>query len=143
MLFLSIHPDYVDAIVEGRKTVELRKQKPRAEIGSMIVIYATTPRCQIVATALLSKIVVRPPESMWRLVGKDAAVSKSEFSCYFEDRETAVGIFLTNVRVLDDPISLEELRQWWQKFHPPQQYRYLTVDQQELISSRCASVVAC
>lgn len=141
MLFLSIHPDYVNAIVEGRKTIELRKRKPNVEIGSGVVIYATTPRCEIVATAQVSRILVKSPDILWRSVGKKAAVSRTEFTCYFEDRDIAVAIFLANVSVLDRPISLDELRQWWSKFHPPQQYRYLTEEQQEFVYSRRSSLV--
>ncbi len=56
MLFLSIHPRYVEAILDGRKTVELRKRMPRAEIGTQLVIYASMPKCAVVASAVIDRI---------------------------------------------------------------------------------------
>ncbi len=136
MLFLSIHPEHVQAIVEGRKTVELRKRQPRADVGSSVVIYATTPRCEVVAAATLYKVQVATPDDLWRQVSDGTAVSRKAFDAYFKDAQTAVGIHLTNINVFDSPLKLSELRHRWDGFHPPQQFRYLDSKQQAFIRSR-------
>ena len=143
MLFLSIHPQYVQAILEGRKTVELRKRRPRAEVGSTVVIYATMPQCEVVATAIVGEIQSAEPAKLWRHVRDTAAVSKTTYDEYFADTETAVGIRFSEVRRFNDPIPLGDLRERWQGFHPPQQFRYLSDGQQELIALRRSSVVPC
>lgn len=136
MLFLSIHPEYVQAILEGRKTVELRKRRPRAEVGSTVVIYATMPRCEVVATAIVERIQSAEPARLWRHVRCAAAVSKHAYDHYYAGTDTAVGIHLSRIRQFDEPIPLGDLRDRWQGFHPPQQFRYLSNCQQELISLR-------
>lgn len=141
MLFLSIHPRFVQAIVENRKTVELRKRRPSAHVGSTVVIYATMPQCEVVATARLENVECESPRKLWTSVRHSAGVSKAEFEAYFFNREIAVGIFLADVRVLNHPVKLAELRRLWSGFQPPQQYRYLDSKQQRLISSRTSTIV--
>ncbi|TWU06298.1 ASCH domain-containing protein [Stieleria varia] len=136
MLFLSIHPKHVQAIVEGRKTVELRKRKPSIEPGSMVVIYATTPKCEVVAVAAVGAIQVGKPSEIWRECGELAAVSARVFDDYFYGAEKAVGIHLSNIGVFKTPVSLPELRRRWDGFQPPQQYRYLNPSQQKFITTR-------
>lgn len=143
MLFLSIHPEHVQAIVEGRKTVELRKRKPNIDPGYMVVIYATTPKCEVVAVATVVALQVEEPNAIWRNCGKLAAVSEQEFRDYYEGAEKAVGIHLSNIAVLKKPISLRELRQRWDGFQPPQQYRYLDTSQQNFITTRETTLRGC
>ncbi|KAA5541885.1 ASCH domain-containing protein [Roseiconus nitratireducens] len=143
MLFLSIHPEHVQAIVEGRKSVELRKRKPSIAPGCMAVIYATTPKCEVVAVATVVALQVGEPNEIWRNSGKLAAVSKQDFREYYEGAEKAVGIHLSNIAVLRKPISLKELRRRWCGFQPPQQYRYLDTSQQNFIATRETTQSGC
>lgn len=136
MLFLSIHPEHVKSIVEGRKTVELRKRKPSIDPGARVVIYATMPKCEVVAVATIEAIHVGEPSKIWRDWGELAAVSRRLFNDYYDGAEKAVGIHLSNIAVLSMPISLQELRRHWDGFQPPQQYRYLDPSQQKLLSNR-------
>ncbi len=136
MLFLSIHPQFARSILDGRKTVELRKRRPRAEVGTQVVIYATTPTCEVVATATVAKIESSPPSKLWSDVRKFADVEKRAFDAYFLNCQLAVGIHLSDVHVLKNPIPLSELRRLWDNFHPPQQFRYLTQTQQQFIHSQ-------
>lgn len=135
MLFLSIHPQYVQAIVDGRKTVELRKRKPSAAIGSSVVIYATMPRCEVVAVATLGRIELTTPSQLWKRIGSLTAVSKIQFDDYYRSSSVAVGLHLEDVRVLTETLSLSAMRRLWRQFQPPQQFRYLDSDQQRLIRS--------
>lgn len=136
MLFLSIHPRYVQAILDGRKSVELRKRIPRAKVGSQLVIYASMPTCAVVASAIIDRIDATEPDQLWKAVRKLAAVTRSEFDEYFRNHLFAVGIHFSQVKVFEKPIALAELRETWQTFHPPQQFRYLSIDQQKSITSR-------
>jgi predicted transcriptional regulator len=136
MLFLSIHPRYVDAILDGRKTVELRKRVPRAKAGTQLVIYASMPKCAVVASAVIDRIDTMESERMWQKVRKVAAVSRQEFDEYFQNHALAVGIHFSHVKVFENPITLTELRETWNTFHPPQQFRYLDEMQQKSIMTR-------
>lgn len=141
MLFLSIHPRYVDAIVDGRKSVELRKRRPNAKTGSSVVIYATTPRCEVVATAVLGAIEVLAPDRLWRTVEPSVAIQRSEFDKYFASADVAVAIHLRDISVLESPIPLIDLRSRWSGFHPPQQFRYLNDTQSKFIATQRSRLV--
>ncbi|TWU58504.1 50S ribosomal protein L22/unknown domain fusion protein [Rubripirellula tenax] len=143
MLFLSIHPEHVKAIVEGRKTVELRKRQPSVDPGFAVVIYATMPTCEAVAVATVEAIQVGKPKTIWRNCGKLTAVSAQAFNDYFDGADKAVGIHLSNIAVFKEPVSLRELRKRWDGFQPPQQYRYLDSKQQKFIATREKTVGGC
>jgi predicted transcriptional regulator len=136
MLFLSIHPEYVQAIVKGSKTVELRKRRPKVGLGSTVVIYATMPQCEIVAKATLARVQSGTPQQLWTVVKNYSAVTKSTFLEYFAESELAVAIHLKDICVFKEPLKLSDLRRCWQGFHPPQQFRYLDPNQQKFIAKQ-------
>lgn len=136
MLFLSIHPEHVEAIIDGRKTVELRKRKPSIAPGFKVVIYATMPQCEVVAVGTIEAIHVGEPGVIWNDFGKLTAVSEETFGDYFDGSDKAVGIELSKIVTFKTPVSLRELRQKWDGFQPPQQYRYLDPKQRRFIKTR-------
>lgn len=136
MLFLSIHPEHVRSIVAGRKTVELRKRKPSIQPGSRVVIYATTPECEVVGIATIEAIHVATPTVLWRNHGKRASVTRQAFDAYYAESDRAIGIEIKGFEIFAKPVPLLELRQRWDGFQPPQQYRYLDQTQQRFISGR-------
>ncbi|MBB3207356.1 putative transcriptional regulator [Rhodopirellula rubra] len=136
MLFLSIHPEHVRSIAAGRKTVELRKRKPSIEPGSRVVIYATTPECEVVGVATIEAIHVETPTEIWRSHGKQASVTRQAFDAYYAEADKAIGIEIKGFESFAKPVSLRELRQRWAGFQPPQQYRYLDQKQQRFITER-------
>jgi len=140
MLFLSIHPEHVEAIVDGRKALELRKRKPSIAPGFKVVIYATMPQCEAVAVGTVVAIHVGSPSVIWRNWGKLTAVSEELFDDYFDGADKAVGIQLSNIATFAKPISLRELRQQWDGFQPPQQYLYLDPQQRRFIATRAKSL---
>ena len=123
MLLLSIHPRYVDLILSGEKTVELRRRQPRIKTGQGL-IYATAPRMQLSATFQISRVQVGPLELLWQLVRDRAGVSRAKFDSYFQGLTVGVGIEIGRVQEFG-PYSLAELRSAWDGFHPPQGFRYV------------------
>lgn len=126
VLFLSIHPEFVSAIAQGVKTVELRRQVPRCKPGDWIAIYSSSPVMRLEAVAKITSITVSSPKSVWEQWSNKCGVSKLVFDNYFLDARRAVAIELNSYRSLPSPISLVELRARWQGFNPPQGFRYLT-----------------
>ncbi|MCC6511717.1 MAG: ASCH domain-containing protein [Pirellulaceae bacterium] len=135
MLLLSIHQKYVDLILDGRKTVELRKRIPRASVNEEIAIYCCVPRMAIVATAKIADIQAIEPGSFWELHGKATGVTRLQFNEYYANSTKAVGLFLKNVVAFEIPLGLSELRKAWPGFHPPQQFRYLSASQTAYLRS--------
>ena len=124
MLLLSIHPRHVDSILSGTKRVELRRRKPRIACGTAL-IYATSPRKQLVASFQISSVVRAPLGLLWQSVREVAGVSRREFDTYFKGLQSGVAIRIADVTEFRMPIPLSELRVAMRGFNPPQGFCYL------------------
>jgi predicted transcriptional regulator len=123
MLLLSIRPRFVDSILAGEKRVELRRKCPRVNCRQAI-IYATSPRMELVATFRIESIIKGSLPMLWQSVRGRAGVTRQEFDRYFMGLAAGVGIEIGAV-VQFDPVPLDDLRTAWEGFHPPQGFRYL------------------
>lgn len=138
-LLLSIQPRHAHAIISGRKTVEVRRRRVSAAAGSAVILYATAPVKAVVATARLSESIVCSPDATWSRFSADLGLARDELDTYLGGVDGCL-LFLTDVRPLDAPLSLHELRRA-QPFQPPQSYRFLTNDDPaELRQLRCVQV---
>lgn len=116
---ISIKPHYVEAILSGVKTIELRRRIPPIELGTRFWIYATRPKAAILGTAILKDIVKETPANLWRDYGLHTGVDSSTFEEYFGGSEIALGLIFEGVQAVR-PIELDELRNLLDGFHPPQ-----------------------
>jgi predicted transcriptional regulator len=130
VLLLSIHEKYATQIFEGRKTVELRRLKPRLSAGDLVVVYVTSPRQEILGVLEVSKVISYPPGQLWEMVQEKAGVTASEFNNYFENAPLGFAIFVRKYDSFLEPLKLNILRETWSDFRPPQGYKYL--DEQEI-----------
>lgn len=123
-VLLSIRPQYARAIIEGRKSVEVRRQSVRAEPGARLVLYATSPLQAIVATASLGSTVRCTAQEAWRYHGDALALDRQELDDYLQG---GIGSFMTlgDIRELPCPLSLDDLRRD-QDFRPPRSYRFVS-----------------
>jgi predicted transcriptional regulator len=128
VMVLSVHPRHVDRILDGSKTVELRRTRPTVAPGQPVAIYATLPAGALVATCEIEAIEVGSPASIWKSAGAAARVSQSEFDLYFTDATQAVALRLTTVRRLKECVTLEQLRAGRQ-FQPPQTWHFFNGQQ--------------
>lgn len=121
-ILMSIKPPYVDMIVSGCKTVEIRKGAVRAPVGTRIWIYATSPRQQVVASARLETIALDTADEIWRAFGNRAGIDRSEFDAYVGEAEVVAALCLTEITKLNAPLCPrgEAL-----VFRPPQSYQFL------------------
>lgn len=125
-LWLSLHPKWAEAIVEGRKTAELRRRAPRVEPGATAVLYATAPQCAVIGTAEILSINLLDIGSLWTEFGRRSAVSRSQFFEYFEGTSLGCAIELTGVQRSPRPVTLTSLRELG--LEPAQGWRYLTCE---------------
>lgn len=139
MLLLSIHPKHVDSILAGTKRVELRRQQPSVRDGHAL-IYATSPRMELVATFRVASVKRLPLVLLWQSVRDVAGVSRREFNDYFSGLASGVAIQIADVAKFQRPVPLDELRAAWRGFHPPQGFRYLSVTEMgRLLQMRIAA----
>ena len=116
---ISIRPNFADAILDGIKTVELRRRIPPIEVGTRLWIYATRPTAAIVGSAIVGAILRDTPDAVWKSVSNKTALERFEFDHYFDGTSLAIGITLHTVRRVNH-ISIDRLRKWRTGFHPPQ-----------------------
>lgn len=124
-LLLSVRPVFADQIMAGSKTVELRRIRPTADPGTQVLVYSSSPTMALVASALIERIEVRTVQAQWPRVRMSAGIAKRDYFNYFAGAETSVAIWLAEVRPLRRGIVLEELRERWPWFRPPQSYCYV------------------
>lgn len=124
-LFLSLRPRFADLLLNGDKSVELRRVRPDVAPGTSVLLYASSPMMKLVGRAEVEEVKVAPVRQIWREHGRETGINQSEYDAYFEDLDEAVAIKLVNIRRLDKPRPLKDLRNSLAGFQPPQSYRYL------------------
>jgi predicted transcriptional regulator len=125
VLLVSVHPEYAEKLLAGIKTIELRKVKPNLKTGDKLVIYATSPIKAVVGICNVEAVLSDAPYKLWKKVSKHAGISKSRFDSYYDGHENAFGIVCSEPKSMKQPIGLDELRQRWRNFTPPQSYKYI------------------
>ncbi|MCP2243282.1 putative transcriptional regulator, contains an HTH and PUA-like domains [Lentzea aerocolonigenes] len=121
---MSLRPRFADAILDGSKTVELRRTRVSAVPGTLIVIYASAPVMSVVGVATLDAVDIDRPAALWRRHKRELGLTRQEFDAYLEGAEIACGLQVREPRVLEEPYPLSWLR-GHAGFQPPQSYRYL------------------
>ncbi|WP_149915377.1 ASCH domain-containing protein [Sphingobacterium cavernae] len=124
-LLISIHEKFVDKILSGEKTIELRKSKPNIAPGESLIIYTTKPKKAITAIAVINNIISLSPHEMWEKYSDKLGISKDDFDLYYKNSGKAIGIELINVYKLDDAIFLNAIKAIYPNFSPPQTFKYL------------------
>jgi predicted transcriptional regulator len=124
-ILISLKPRHAVHIFEGQKTVELRKRRPNVKPGTRIWIYATSPTAAIKGYAKLVQIQSGSPSFIWLTLGSQTGLSKDEFDLYFQARDVAHALVLTDVMEMKQALPLKRIRELVINFHPPQFFCHL------------------
>lgn len=123
MALISIHPRFVEAILNGTKTIEFRRRWTSRPV-THLVIYSTSPVKRIVAVAPIVEVVSASPTALWKLAQQvGGGLSRAELYGYFRARSMGVGLRLGAVKTLRQ--ALDPYSQF-DGFRPPQSFRFLT-----------------
>jgi len=122
---ISIKPPYVEQILSGIKTVELRRQPMNLTAGARLWIYSTLPKGCIEAVATIASIEVGSPSLLWRKHGRSMGITYAHFCAYLLGSKTALAITLNDIKRLRHPLTLAQLRTEHKVFHPPQSFIHL------------------
>lgn len=126
-MLLSVHPRFATAILAGRKTVEVRRQRVAAPPGTPVLIYATSPTMALVGMARIAAVQTASPREVWSAHRAHTGISRREYDAYMKGATRASGLTLEDPVSFEEPVSLSELRTAG-SFHPPQSYRYMRAD---------------
>jgi predicted transcriptional regulator len=125
-MLISIRPRHVADILAGRKTAEVRRNKPSSAPGSIVLIYATTPIQQVVATCVLDGVRTGGADRLWRAHGASACLTRQQMRDYLRGAAQPTVLLLSQISELVTPVPLERMRKVIPSFHPPQTYRFLS-----------------
>lgn len=127
-VLVSIRPTYVEKILRGEKTVELRRRFPQiSAIGGTLWIYSTNPVKAIVGLAKIKDVLLLPLSQIWEEYRAESGINRTEFDLYFASLEKGYVIVLEDVTAFEHHVSAAELRAEL-GFVPPQSFRYIDDD---------------
>lgn len=137
---LSVKPDYSEKILDGHKTVELRRRFPiSAPSGAIAYIYATSPIKAMVGTAEISDVLKLPIEQIWTEFESSASIERNKFDKYFEGLSEGYALLFDEVKSFSRPLPLSELREKF-GFEPPQSFLYAKRDLRKALRDEPAIV---
>lgn len=123
-ILISVKPQYANPIVDGIKTVELRKRFPLdLEIGTRLFIYSSFPEKKVIGECRVKKIERLPISILWNRYSSKALIEWEDFSSYFAGHEQGIAIHIHSEKRYKRPISLPEVNP--DITQAPQSYRYL------------------
>ena len=120
VVLLPIHQEYAEAILSGRKRVELRKTRFGRHV-SHVLLYVTSPLRRIVGYFEVKGVSEAAPSALWRRYRHDVGVSKQAFDTYFGGNKRGVAIGVGRVRHFGRHVRLDEIG-----VRAPQSFVYLS-----------------
>jgi predicted transcriptional regulator/DNA-binding XRE family transcriptional regulator len=124
-IILAIHPTYSKKIIDGEKTVELRRRfATNAGSGSTAYIYSTAPVQALIGYAHIVDIHKLSTEDLWMKYRSMAQIDKNAFDTYFAGRSHGFALEFGKPTSFSRPIELAELRTRF-SFSPPQSFSYV------------------
>ena len=125
-LLMSIRGENARKVVAGKKKVEIRRRFSKKWTGCKVSIYASGRERCLVGEALISRVVVDKPESIWERFHQEIGCTRKEFDRYTRSLSKIYAIVLENVMPYRKSISLSEVSNLTKKkLRPPQNYYIL------------------
>lgn len=106
---MSIHPQYAEAILLGKKKVEFRKRGLAADVDT-VVIYATSPVKSVVGEFSVDGIVHGTPGDLWKTYRGVGCIQIDAYQSYYEGSVRATGIIVGEVWRYRRPMPLSSMQ---------------------------------
>ena len=136
-ILLSIHPNFADAIISGKKKYELRKNRISDEIN-WIYLYETKPVQKVTARVALQKILTASPKILKTIIDlSETELTSEQYDKYYERSKVASALVLGRVEQFSKPLSLPDFK----ISRIPQNYCYLKVDGDEILNLNAVRII--
>ncbi|WP_022883408.1 hypothetical protein [Glaciibacter superstes] len=123
-VLLSIRPRFVESILNGSKTYELRRRFPNIQPGTTVYLYASSPTKAIVGSFVSADVLYASVIELWLNLRPQLGIEANEYTTYFQGITHGVAIQATNVTRYSKSVSLDVMRREMQ-VEPAQSFRYL------------------
>jgi predicted transcriptional regulator len=108
-LLLSIAPRYATQIMNGEKSVEIRRRFSAKWIGSRVVIYSTAPTRTILGEATIRDVITEDPDLAWCAFKGSLGCSHHEYLDYVRGCKKVFALMLGDVTPYREPIPISQL----------------------------------
>lgn len=125
VVLLSVRPRFAQALLDGSKTVEVRRRRARIGDGALCLLYESSPTCALVGALRVEATDNATPEELWSRYGDVMGLDRNEYDAYLDGAAHPCAIVVGAVITFDHPVRLPELRRRQDRFVTPQSYRYL------------------
>lgn len=129
-VLLSVRPWFAEALLNGTKTVEVRRRLVRLGPGAICLVYASSPTCALTGALTVAGVEHGSPDQLWARHGECTALARGEYDAYLEGRPVASAVIVARAIAFAKPVQLDELRRRSNTFIAPQSYRFM--DSREL-----------
>ncbi len=136
-ILISLAPAFTKAILDGTKTVELRRRKVHAKVGTRIWLYSKVPTARVEGTARIERLQEGDLKGLWAEFSNEVGISKTEFEAYFRGCNKGYAIVLTGACAVTPAPDLKAMRQKLGGFHPPQFFKRLEPEEVKLLVRGC------
>ena len=121
-VLLSIKPRFAEAIMDGRKKYEFRKNKFTKTDINCIYMYSTSPIKKIIGFFKITDIIEDSPTALWDRLKDQAGISEDEFFDYFRNKDMGFALEIKDVERFEKPLDPKIL---FPNFVPPQSFFYI------------------
>jgi predicted transcriptional regulator len=125
-ILLSVHPKYAENILNGKKTIEIRKNFPTRWAGSSVAFYATDPIQMLLGQAIISYVETDSPENIWEKYYNNICCSYDEFIRYCGNKTKVSALKFEQITPYNRGIRRTELELHMKaNLIPPQSYNII------------------
>lgn len=132
-ILISLAPAYTKAILEGKKTVELRRRRLNVSSGTRVWLYSKAPTARVEGTARIQRIHEAEPKGLWSRYSDVVGISRAEFDEYFRGCSQGCAIVLGGAQPLVPALDLQTMRKRVVGFHPPQFFKRLDGEELKIL----------
>lgn len=122
-VLISIHPQYAAEIYAGTKKFELRKRVPKVPLGTLCLIYETTPVARVTGCFRFGATVMFRVNDVDPLFIHACRVTNEAFYHYYEGREFGYAITIHQPCQFSPTYSLSTFG----LTRPPQSYQFINL----------------
>lgn len=119
-VLLSIKPAFANLIVDGIKTVELRRKFPQ-DVKGKCYIYSSSPTKAIIGECNIDHVQKLTIEELWKNHSENSMIGWEEFNKYFQGQDYGYALILNSYLRYDSPVGLDSKIQ---SNRPPQSFCY-------------------
>ena len=124
-VLISVKPQYANCLVDGIKTIELRKSFPLdLGTGTKLYIYSSSPEQRVIGDCEIASVEKLTLDKLWARCIVEAMISWEEFQLYYAGKAEGVAITVQKPRRYLFPLKLPEFTNKT-IIRPPQSFQYI------------------